>query len=100
MRRPTALILTLLMVLPLSGQAQGAGPRTATLMHLNDVYEITPTGSGESGGLARVATLRQQLRRSVPGLITTLGGDFLSPSALGLAEVTHDAHDLEPRLRR
>lgn len=87
MRRPIVLTLTLLLALSAPGQAQGGGARTATLMHLNDVYEITPTGSGESGGLARVATLRQQLRRSVPGLITTLGGDFLSPSALGLAEV-------------
>ncbi|HQW65895.1 MAG TPA: bifunctional metallophosphatase/5'-nucleotidase [Gemmatimonadales bacterium] len=87
MRRPIALFLTLLAALPLPGMAQGGGVRTATLMQLNDVYEITPTGDGESGGLARVATLRRQLRRSVPGLITTLGGDFLSPSALGLAEV-------------
>lgn len=87
MRRPITLFLTLLAALPLPGMAQGGGARTATLMHLNDVYEITPTGDGESGGLARVATLRRQLRRSVPGLITTLGGDFLSPSALGLAEV-------------
>lgn len=87
MRRPIALISSLLLALPLPGHAQGAGPRTATLMHLNDVYEITPTGDGKSGGLARVATLREQLRRSVPGLITTLGGDFLSPSALGLAEI-------------
>jgi 5'-nucleotidase len=87
MRRLFALSVTLLLALSLPGHAQGGRARTATLMHLNDVYEITPTGDGASGGLARVATLRTQLRRSVPGLVTTLGGDFLSPSALGLAEV-------------
>jgi 5'-nucleotidase len=57
------------------------------LLHFNDVYEITPVEGGRSGGLARVATLRQALRDSFPSLITTLGGDFLSPSALGTARV-------------
>jgi 5'-nucleotidase len=57
------------------------------ILHFNDVYEITPVEGGKSGGLARVATLRRALRDSFPGLITTLGGDFLSPSALGTARV-------------
>jgi 5'-nucleotidase / UDP-sugar diphosphatase len=57
------------------------------LLHFNDVYEITPVEGGKSGGLARVAALRRTLRDSFPSLITTLGGDFLSPSALGTARV-------------
>ena len=57
------------------------------ILHFNDVYEITPVEGGKSGGLARVATLRRALRDSFPALITTLGGDFLSPSALGTARV-------------
>ena len=58
------------------------------ILHFNDVYEITPVEAGKSGGLARVATLRRALRDSFPGLITTLGGDFVSPSALGTARVS------------
>lgn len=79
-----------LMGAPLLVAAQSArvvGPRTVTILHFNDVYEITPVAAGTSGGLARVATLRAALRRSVPGLVTVLGGDFYSPSAMGLAVV-------------
>ena len=69
---------------PTTGSASGAELR---LLHFNDVYEIAPVEGGRSGGLARVATLRRALRDSAPGLITTLGGDYLSPSALGTATV-------------
>lgn len=57
------------------------------ILHFNDVYEITPVEGGKSGGLARVASLRRVLRDSFPALLTTLGGDFVSPSALGTARV-------------
>jgi 5'-nucleotidase len=57
------------------------------ILHFNDVYEITAVEAGKSGGLARVAALRRALRDSFPSLITTLGGDFISPSALGTARV-------------
>lgn len=57
------------------------------ILHFNDVYEITPVEGGRSGGLARVAALRRALRDSFPQLVTTLGGDFVSPSALGTARV-------------
>jgi 5'-nucleotidase/UDP-sugar diphosphatase len=69
---------------------QGATPEAGidfTLLQLNDVYEITPVANGTSGGLARVATLRQQLLAENPNTITILAGDFLSPSALGTARV-------------
>jgi 5'-nucleotidase len=62
-------------------------PVTVTLVHLNDVYEILPVEGGKSGGLARVATVIQQLKAASPALLTTLGGDYLSPSALGTARV-------------
>ncbi|HUQ80244.1 MAG TPA: bifunctional metallophosphatase/5'-nucleotidase [Gemmatimonadaceae bacterium] len=57
------------------------------ILHFNDVYEITPVEAGKSGGLARVAALRRALRDSFPALVTTLGGDFVSPSAIGTARV-------------
>jgi len=70
-----------------SPAGSAAGDGAIHILHFNDVYEITPVEAGRSGGLARVAALRQALRDSFPSLITTLGGDFISPSALGTARV-------------
>jgi 5'-nucleotidase len=71
------------------GTTQDRAPGTAslTIVHLNDVYEIVPTGNGKSGGLARVATVIRQLKAAHPAVLVTLGGDYLSPSALGTAIV-------------
>lgn len=57
------------------------------LLQLNDIYEITPVEGGTRGGLARVATLRQQLYKANPRTYAVLAGDFLSPSALGTAKI-------------
>lgn len=54
-----------------------------TLLQLNDVYEISPAPSDNSGGLARVATLRKSLLAKNPNTITVLSGDFISPSVIG-----------------
>lgn len=80
------LVLTLLLLVAPALVAQQGGA-TITILHINDVYEITPVEGGKAGGLARVATLRARLRAQQPGLLTTLGGDYLSPSALGTAVV-------------
>jgi len=61
-----------------------------TILHFNDVYEITPVSGGSEGGLARVATLRKQLLAQNPNTITTLGGDLFSPSAIGTAPYQGD----------
>jgi 5'-nucleotidase len=66
---------------------QKSAPVTVTLVHLNDVYEILPVEGGKSGGLARVATVIQRLTATRSPVLTTLGGDYLSPSALGTAIV-------------
>lgn len=69
--------------------ARTVGPNQTTdapaliVLQLNDVYEINPVG-GE-GGLARVATLRGQLESEAP-VLTVMAGDFLSPSAMGVAK--------------
>jgi 5'-nucleotidase/UDP-sugar diphosphatase len=57
------------------------------LLHINDVYEITPVEAGRSGGLARVATVLARLRQGNPATRMLLAGDFVSPSALGTARV-------------
>ena len=58
-----------------------------TILHINDVYEISPVEHGKAGGLARVATLLQRLKAEDPSTRMFLGGDFLSPSAIGTARV-------------
>ena len=74
--------------LPPAGGAPGTEERIhVTLLHLNDVYEITPVGGGRWGGPARVATLRQRLTAENPNTFTLLAGDIFSPSALGTARV-------------
>lgn len=61
-----------------------------TILHFNDIYEITPVSGGREGGIARVATLRNQLLARNPNTITLLGGDLFSPSAIGTAEYEGD----------
>jgi 5'-nucleotidase/UDP-sugar diphosphatase len=86
-RRAALLAATLAAVASASAQQAPGQPVTVTVLHLNDVYEIQPVEGGKSGGLARVATVVEQLNRANPALLTTLGGDFLSPSAIGTARI-------------
>ena len=63
--------------------AEGLGSREAaqlTILHLADVYEMVPVDGGKSGGLARVAALERELAAGRENVLTTIGGDFLSPS--------------------
>jgi 2',3'-cyclic-nucleotide 2'-phosphodiesterase (5'-nucleotidase family) len=53
------------------------------ILQLNDVYEIAPIEGGKSAGMARVATIRKELLKENPNVITTLSGDFVSPSLIG-----------------
>ena len=39
---------------------------SVTFLHLNDVYEISPLDNGKVGGMARVATVRQDLLKENP----------------------------------
>ena len=41
---------------------------------------LTPIDGGKAGGLARVATIAGELRASGRTVVTTMSGDFLSPS--------------------
>lgn len=71
--------------------AQAPARAVLTIVHLNDVYEINPVEGGRSGGMARVATVVSQLKRTNAPVLVTLGGDYLSPSALGTARVNGEA---------
>ncbi|MGK7873421.1 MAG: bifunctional UDP-sugar hydrolase/5'-nucleotidase [Xenococcaceae cyanobacterium] len=80
--------LTLSIVLALSScRASTDKVVDITLVHLNDIYEITAVEGGKRGGLARVATLRQDLLAHNSNTYTILAGDAFSPSALGTAKV-------------
>jgi len=50
------------------------------ILQLNDVYEIAPLEGGNAGGLARVASIRKELLKETPNVVTVIAGDFLSPS--------------------
>lgn len=96
MRKPLTLLLSVTLIFTLI--ACTTAPSTlvkdnrihVTILHFNDIYEITPVSGGKEGGIARVATLRKQLLARNPNTITTLGGDFFSPSAMGAAQYGGD----------
>jgi 2',3'-cyclic-nucleotide 2'-phosphodiesterase (5'-nucleotidase family) len=67
--------------IPTAQQPDEVGARAGaplTILQLNDVYSTVPVDG--AGGLARVATLKQQLTRDGVSPILMLAGDFLSSS--------------------
>src|SRR4051794_38436081 len=85
------LLACIVAVSGLSVAAQTPSRAVVTIVHLNDIYEIGPVEGGKYGGLARVATVVSNLKRTARPLVVTLGGDYLSPSALGTARVNGEA---------
>jgi 5'-nucleotidase len=79
-------LATALASLAAGTSARGAAPSAVTILHINDVYEIDAIQGGTEGGLSRVATVIDRFKRRGP-VLATLGGDFLSPSAIGTAIV-------------
>ena len=83
-----AFVLCLLSIVGVpNGAVDAQSGATITILHINDVYEIDAIEGGRYGGLSRAATLLQQLERSQSPVLMTLGGDYLSPSAIGTAVV-------------
>jgi 5'-nucleotidase/UDP-sugar diphosphatase len=62
-------------------------PAVITFAHLADVHEINALEGGRVGGISRFATVLGELRRTQAPVIATLGGDYLSPSAIGTARI-------------
>jgi 5'-nucleotidase len=58
-----------------------------TFLHLHDTYEIIPPDGGRSKGLARVATLRKELKRQTSHTYMLHAGNFLSPPVLANGRV-------------
>lgn len=86
--RKLAILLISMTVLLISckttqNTSQNINQTEITFLHLNDVYEISPLSNGKVAGMARVATVREELLKQNPNTITVLSGDFLSPSVIG-----------------
>lgn len=61
-----------------------------TLIHLNDVSELS---SADGGGLVRAASVVRALEAEHPGALIVVSGDFLSPSLMG--SITRGQHMVE-----
>ena len=72
-------IIFILFVVTSLGLAFGQST-TLTLLTVNDVYEITPVQG--KGGLAELMTLLRAERATATHHLTTVNGDFLSPSIM------------------
>ena len=79
------LLLLLIIACQTSRKASSGddGLLEVTFLQMNDVYEISPSAGDNTGGLARVATIRRELLAKNPNTITVLCGDFISPSVIG-----------------
>ncbi len=77
------IVLLLLIFASSCSSPRQAATTEFIILQLNDVYEIAPIQGGKYGGMARVATIRQQLLKENPHVFTILSGDFLNPSVLG-----------------
>ncbi len=83
MKNKITVILLLTFLLSISIFAQQTNPNApirVTFLHVNDVYQFMPVDGGESGGLARLLTIKKEAVAKNPNTIFTLGGDTLSPS--------------------
>lgn len=66
-----------------------------TFLQINDVYEIAALEGGKVGGMARVATLYNQLKKENPNTFFVLAGDFLNPSLI--ATMKHEGQRIKGR---
>jgi 5'-nucleotidase len=55
-------------------------PIHITLLHVNDVYQLCPSGNPKLGGLARLATLVKAAKKENPNTLFVFSGDTISPS--------------------
>src|SRR5215510_8542074 len=78
--RYTVTIAALVIIIVLGTAPAFGQSATLTLLTVNDVYEITPVQG--KGGLAELMTLLRAERATATHHLTTVNGDFLSPSVM------------------
>jgi 5'-nucleotidase len=74
------LVLSLACIVPLAGQEKPDCTVRITLLQVNDVYQFAAVDQGKRGGLARLLTLREQIKKESPHTLFLLAGDTISPS--------------------
>jgi 2',3'-cyclic-nucleotide 2'-phosphodiesterase (5'-nucleotidase family) len=80
-------LLLILVFTFLSSCKRDDGKIDFTFLQINDVYEIAPIQGGKFGGMARLATVHQELLKENSNTMLFLAGDFLNPSLLGTIKV-------------
>ena len=60
---------------------------TFKFIQANDVYELAPLSGGKFGGMARVAHVRDSIKKENSNTFIFMAGDFLNPSLLGTIKV-------------
>lgn len=80
MKKLSISFLFLLGIFGITVFAQTNDTIRVTVLHVNDVYQFIPVEGGTRGGLARVLTIKKQIKAENPHTIFTFGGDTLSPS--------------------
>ena len=91
MKKQLRLFLALVLLLSLTAfNSSDANAKEIhiTFIHTNDIYEILPVSGGKVGGLARLTTLKKELKKDNPNTFITLSGDYHGPSGMGLAPVS------------
>ena len=81
-RRPIAIVLMVPLLTLLSAAQHKPEPRIVrvTLLHVNDVFQMTATERGTRGGLARLKTLHRQIANESKNTLLLLAGNTISPS--------------------
>lgn len=85
--RTQNLILSLIVLFLVGCSSAPSGNFSFTIVQMNDVYEIAPLDNGKTAGLARVATVKNNLIKENENTIMVLAGDFLSPSLIANLKV-------------
>ncbi len=75
--RLTFLSLLIAVALAIPGPAQ---PPVLTILHFNDVYQLTAVDGGRRGGFDRLATVVKTFRSREPVNLLLFAGDLISPS--------------------
>ena len=71
----------------------GMGDKKLTIVHFNDVYEVTESDKEPVGGVARFLTFVKQAREQYGDILVVFSGDVFSPSVT--SSVTGGRHFIQ-----
>jgi 5'-nucleotidase len=76
----TTLSAAAVLALTAAGAARAQGPRSITVLQLNDVYRIDAVENGRAGGIGRVVTLAERAKQGGAAVMVLHAGDAIAPS--------------------